>query len=128
MKNTALLLIALFVLGSSGCSYLQTDMRNVNRGYDSLLNDDLQTAEERFDDALETNPDNPYALLDLGVVYERTGRIEEAKALYQKVINIEQENPTKPARVSESAAENETLRSIAINNLSRLETMAPSQM
>ncbi len=128
MKHTVFLLISLFLLGSSGCGYLRSDMRNVNRGYDSLVNEDLQGAEDKFKTALETNENNPYALLDLGVIYERTGRIEEAKDMYRKVIDIEEGNPTYPRLVSKSDVKGDTLRSIAINNLLRLESMAPSSI
>jgi tetratricopeptide (TPR) repeat protein len=126
MKHTVFLLIGLFLIASSGCSYLQSDMRSVNRGYDSFLHDDVEGAESKFNAALEKNPNNPYALLNLGVIYERTGRIEQAKEMYRKVIDIEEDNPTYPGRVTEDSVRGESLRSMAINNLIRLESIAPS--
>ena len=62
------------------------------------------------------------------MIYERTGRIEEAKEMYRKVIDVEEGSPTYPRRVSELDVQGETLRSIAIGIILRLESMAPSSV
>ena len=48
---------------------------------------DYQSAEKYLAEALALNPENPYALLNKGVVYENTDRKPQAIAMYQKVIS-----------------------------------------
>jgi general secretion pathway protein D len=55
-------------------------------GYQKLQSNNIQGAKEYFKEALEVNPNNPYALINLGVVYEREGKKEMALDTYQKVI------------------------------------------
>lgn len=55
-------------------------------GYQKLQNNEIQGAKEYFKEALEVNPSNPYALINLGVVYEREGKKEMAIDTYQQVI------------------------------------------
>ena len=43
-------------------------------------------AEIYLNSALSINPGNPFALLNLAVVYEKTGRENEARALYTALI------------------------------------------
>lgn len=57
-----------------------------NLGYDKLLAEDLSAAMNYFRQALEVDPDNPYALFNSGVLYEKLGNIEQALGMYQKVI------------------------------------------
>ncbi len=49
---------------------------------------DYATAEQFLGDALEYNPANEYALLNLGVVYQDTGRPELARRTYAEIIRI----------------------------------------
>ncbi len=37
---------------------------------------------------LALNPNNPYALLNMGVVYQNTGRPEKAREMYNRVIEL----------------------------------------
>lgn len=70
---------------TSGC--MTKDMRVMDKGFNSLENGDLVKAEAYFNESLAINPDNPFAMLNLGVVYEKSGRNTEARAMYNKVIN-----------------------------------------
>ena len=84
MKATKLLLIGIaFVLvGCGGSSYVAQDMFLVNQGFEELSNSNYLEAEAYLLAALDVNPNNPYTLLNLGVVYQDTGRIKEAVQMY----------------------------------------------
>ncbi len=120
MKRVRIILIALFFLGISACIFLKEDARLVNQGYNSLVNGNVGEAEQQFKAAFEVNPDNPYAMLNLGVIYARTGREELARAMYRKVIENDASDSTYPARVGEDDMKGETLKKIAESNLGRL--------
>ena len=63
-------------------------MKWIDDGYNYLVAKDYDKAEFWFKKALSINPDNPYAFLNLGVVYERQGNTGEAITMYQKVIEL----------------------------------------
>lgn len=79
----AWVLLVVGVLG--GCAPLADDMRLTNAGAGALASGDPVTAEDRLRAALEINPDNGYALMTLGALYQRGGRDDEARALYADV-------------------------------------------
>ena len=120
MKRVRIILIVLFFLGISACILLKEDARLVNQGYNSLVNGNVGEAEQQFNAALEVNPDNPYAMLNLGVIYAHTGREELARAMYWKVIESDASNSTYPARVGEDGMKGQSLKKIAETNLGRL--------
>ena len=64
------------------------DMKLTTQGSEAIFMNDYQSAEKYLDEALDLNPENPYALLNMGVVYENTGRKEQAISMYQKVIEL----------------------------------------
>ena len=65
------------------------DMELSEQAFEALAAGDYEKAEALLDVALSINPDNPYALLNLGVVYHNTGRIEKAREQYVKVILLD---------------------------------------
>jgi len=87
VKKLMLGLCILVAVAASGCTTASKDMRVNDKGFKCLSDNDLVKAEALFNDALAINPDNLYAILNLGVVYEKTGRKAEAKTMYMKVIN-----------------------------------------
>lgn len=94
------------------------DMRLSDLGYQFLEAKDYDKAKQYFEQALEINPDNPYALLNMGVIYEAEGNRDEAIEVYQKVITL---NP--PDRAFESTDSEKIghkLSDIAKDNLKRL--------
>ena len=70
----------------SGCA--AKDMKLANRGSKAIVIHDYRSAEKYLEEALALNPDNPYALFNMGVVYEKTGRQQEAIAMCQKVLEL----------------------------------------
>lgn len=56
------------------------------RGFNKLLDNKNAEAKEYFEEALEHDAENPYTLLNIGVVSEREGEYQRAIQYYQKVI------------------------------------------
>lgn len=54
--------------------------------YEALKADDLTEAEARLDEALKFKPKDPYALLAMGSVMERSGRYSSAADYYRSAI------------------------------------------
>ncbi|MGB3211250.1 MAG: type II secretion system secretin GspD [Desulforhopalus sp.] len=54
-------------------------------GYEKLRVEQLEAAKDYFREALTINPVNPYALMNMGVVYEKEGNPKEALVMYQAV-------------------------------------------
>jgi tetratricopeptide (TPR) repeat protein len=75
-----------------------------------------------FEQALEVNPDNPYALLHLGVILEREENVSEAAAMYQRVIDL---NPAEVvAESTRPRGLDLPLAKVAKDNLARLRDSA----
>jgi len=65
------------------------DMTLSDQGFELLEAEDYDTAEGYFERALEINPNNPYALLNLGVVYDVKDERGKAIRMYEKVIKLD---------------------------------------
>ena len=63
-----------------------SDENLVNKGYREIEAGNYAYAEIYLDSALSINPSNPFALLNLAEVYEKTVRENEARALYTALI------------------------------------------
>jgi general secretion pathway protein D len=57
------------------------------RGYEKLQANDLKGARYYFDEALDIDPVNPFALINMGVVYEKEGKPKQALVMYQAVLS-----------------------------------------
>ena len=57
-------------------------------GYEKLMADNVQEAKTYFLKALDINPENPFALMNMGVVFEKEGNPEKALEMYQAVVNV----------------------------------------
>jgi Flp pilus assembly protein TadD len=55
-------------------------------GFDAIQRADLTAAEARLNAARLEQPNEPSVLLNLAHVYWKTGRIEQAEALYRQVL------------------------------------------
>ncbi|MEA3415238.1 MAG: tetratricopeptide repeat protein [Thermodesulfobacteriota bacterium] len=98
---------------------LKKDMKWIDDGYNYLVAKDYDKAEFCFKKALSINPDNPYAFLNLGVVYERQGNTGEAITMYQKVIELNPEIVVKESTNPQKTGY--TLVDIAKDNLKMLQ-------
>ncbi len=96
-----------------------SDENLVNKGYAEIEAGNYSYAEIYLDSALSINPSNPFALLNMAVVYEKTGREDEARALYAALIR---QNPT---NIADSAIDDanvgRTITYIARENLAALD-------
>lgn len=110
-----ILIVVLTGCGMNSQKALPYDMTLANEGYEELIRQNFDQAEAFFDLALSINPQNPYALLNLGVVYHNTGRYEQAKQMYQKVIELDKE--TKAKQTTDKNYKGKTLAEIAETNL-----------
>lgn len=118
-------LYILLIMNLMACGGFQSepqipyDMMMANRGYEELVKENFDQAEAFFDVARSVNPNNPYALLNLGVVYQNTGRKSAAKQMYEKVIEL---NPNYRVEKSTNAGhKGKSLAEIAEINLRGLE-------
>jgi tetratricopeptide (TPR) repeat protein len=93
-------------------------MEDVNRGYKYLTQGQYAEAESYFHNALHADPRNPYALLDLGVVYQNTGHIDKAREMYRKVIDTGAQDI--PKLINKKDIMGKSLSEIARDNLSAL--------
>lgn len=95
------------------------------RGYEKLIAEKIDEAREYFIEALNVDPNNPYALLNMGVVSERQEKYQDAVNYYQRVILL---NPEEAAAVaSDPEKQGYSLLQIARENLERLKRERPLQ-
>ena len=101
-----------------GCLSLRPDMRYSNKGLSEIKDGNYQKAEEYLQKSLSINPDNPYAVLNMGVVYYETGRKEQAREMFNKVLSLAEEE--KAAESNKDWALGENLTEIAKKNLANI--------
>ena len=73
-------------------------MRLTNRSYEAIERGALVEAEQHLETGLVLDPDNPYTLLNMGYVFQQTGRYDEAREVYQKLIALHSDE--KPNRLT----------------------------
>jgi tetratricopeptide (TPR) repeat protein len=95
----------------------------IERGFKAFDDKDYAKAEIEFLKALEDDPDNPYAQVNLGAVYQNTARPELARAFYQKaLITGKDVTPSRKANTEETDKKKKdpTLAELAQINLDLL--------
>jgi Flp pilus assembly protein TadD len=97
---------------------MSRDTQLANEGFEYLNQGNMAGAENYLNQALAENPNNPYALLNLGVVYMRTGRGEQARGLFNKVIELDPKDIV--ARSNGPGEVGKTLADLAKDNLKAL--------
>jgi general secretion pathway protein D len=115
-------IIFVIILASCGVSSQKSipyDMTLANEGYEELVKNNYEQAEAFFDLALSINPENPYALLNLGVIYHNTNRLEQAKQMYRKVIELDAQ--MKANNTTDEDFKGKSLTEIAKKNLSAID-------
>jgi Flp pilus assembly protein TadD len=95
-------------------------------GYQAIEKNDLACAERLTNEARRKDPKDAYAALNLGAIYQRTGRIELARNEYKEAIALDSRD-SKDSEKSEGAtvatlddAKNKSPGDIAKRNLDRL--------
>ncbi len=90
-------------------------------GYEKLVAGQYREAEAYLNEALSVNPRNPFALINLGVLFEKEGAYLKALRLYEQVIAT---GTTKSARSPEGyAGEDITLLQVARKNIEHLQQL-----
>jgi general secretion pathway protein D len=87
-------------------------------GFAKLQKKEYGKAKEYFDQALKINPDNPYALINLGIISEHDGDREEAARQYQKVLDLAGKGGSKDGGGN---GVDSALQNVARENLKQLE-------
>lgn len=96
-----------------------TDQRLVDKAYAEIEHGNYSNAEIYLNSALEINPNNPFALLNLGFVYEKTGREDKARAIYTTLIR--QDSPQIAERAGRESDTGRRVVDIAADNLAALD-------
>lgn len=97
-------------------SFIDNLMDNDN---DDLNNNKHQEAKQYFKEVLTVDPDNPYALLNLGAVYENEGNMENAAKVYQRIIDTDGDEKAADSIVSQD--DGSSPAQTARKNLERLQ-------
>ena len=85
------------------------------RGYEKLQAGDLRGAKNYFGEALDIDPTNPFALINMGVVYEKEGRPKEALVMYQAVLSGDSD-----AVADKASGSLKTVKDMAQENIDRI--------
>ena len=126
--------IVLIWMGCAGSSYVTQDIYLAHQGFVELSKGNYSMAEANLLVSLDIKPNNPYSLLNLGAVYQDTGRTWQAVEMYAKVLEL---NPEQTAIQSnneryrgkslvEIAKEN--LRSLAVTDAAKGSIRGPIDM
>ncbi|MEJ2723037.1 MAG: tetratricopeptide repeat protein [Deltaproteobacteria bacterium] len=114
------LVSVVLLLGAFGLGCANKDVVLSNRGFEEISRGNYGEAEIHLEEALSLNPDNPYALVNMGVVYHETGRLEKARKMYERVIALQ---PVEQANLSNiQSLEGKDLLEIAKTNLELLQS------
>ena len=91
----------------------------IEEGYGHLTNEEYDKAEESYTKALEINPENSFALLNLGVVYQNTGKTDQAVEMYNKLIELDPDD--RAFSSTDESQEGLLLTEIAQQNLNNIQ-------
>lgn len=105
----------------------QSCRRLTDLGYHAISKGDFVTAERYVSSALALSPDDPYALINMGVIQEKRGEWQAAAESYERVLTL---GGGETALVTTDASmKGLSLSDIARRNLDRIEArLAPAPM
>ena len=102
MKHAArFLFFLIFAVACTGCGV--KDMTLSNQGLQAISEGQYEQAEIYLGEALYINAENPYALLNMGVLYHKTGRLEQARQMYRKVVELQPSGQADHSNIDSSA-------------------------
>ncbi|MBW1914114.1 MAG: type II secretion system secretin GspD [Deltaproteobacteria bacterium] len=70
------------------------EMKLLDQGNKHMEQGEYESAEECYLKILETNPENPFALLNIGIVYQLQGEADKAVQMYKKLIELDPDDRT----------------------------------
>ncbi|MSP68275.1 MAG: tetratricopeptide repeat protein [Alphaproteobacteria bacterium] len=129
-------LAILLPLALGGCGVVVPDMEEVltyarrfrddppavpllDRAYAAMQRGHYADAETYLNAALNVDAANPYAFLNLGVVFEHTGRAAQARDIYRDLVRRKVDDVI--VRATEPGFEGKTVAELARHNLARME-------
>lgn len=118
IKALFIIIVSLLLISCSSTFEKAPDVDLSEQAFEAISAGDYEKAEALLEVALSINPDNPYALLNLGVVYQNTGRIEKAREQYVKIILLDAKETV--ARSNVKGMEGKSLVDIAKENLENM--------
>ena len=118
IKALCIIIVSFLVVSCSSTPEKAPDVDLSEQAFEAISAGDYEKAEALLEVALSINPNNPYALLNLGVVYQNTGRIEKAREQYVKIILLDAKE--KVARSNVRGMEGKSLVDIAKENLENM--------
>ena len=118
IKKIIIVFLFLSVLGCASSPPASPDMELSEQAFEAIAAGDYEKAEAVLEVALSINPENPYALLNLGVVYQNTGRIEKAREQYVRLILMNAKEKAHKSNIE--GMEGKSLVDIAKQNLANL--------
>lgn len=118
IKALFIIIVSFLLLSCSSTPEKAPDVELSDQAFEAISVGDYEKAEALLEVALSINPDNPYALLNLGVVYQNTGRIEKAREQYVKIILLDAKETVAKSNVK--GMEGKSLVDIAKENLENM--------
>ncbi len=103
---------------------LSEDMEWCQMGYEYILEKRYDLAKECMEEALKINPENAFALLNMGTIYTFEGENEQAVKLYEKVIALNSNDVAKSC--TDKYGKGRKIIDIAIKNLEEMNYLAAS--
>lgn len=114
MKTTINILV-LFI-GLCGFSMAGYSEETNTYQVDAIAQGNLAEAEQGLLAVLEKNPNDPYALLNLAYVYQKSGNATKAQEVYQRILSLK-ENPYAELATGKP----EAVKSIARRGIAQME-------
>ncbi len=118
IKALFIVIVSVLLISCSSTPEKAPDVELSEQAFEAISAGDYEKAEALLEVALSINPDNPYALLNLGVVYQNTGRIEKAREQYVKIILLDVKETV--VRSNVRSMEGKSLVDIAKENLENM--------
>lgn len=116
-RNPVLSIAVALILILAGCT--KKDVLLSNQALKDISAGNYRQAEADLQKALSINSKNPYALLNLGVVYQNTDRPQKAREMYERVVALDPKE--KAATSNQVDMAGMSLVDIAKKNLELLE-------
>lgn len=114
-----LLAAVLFALLIAGCAAGASP--GLKRGWELMVAEDYAGAVDHYEGMLKDYPDNPYALLNLGVAYQRLGEFDRARPNYEAaIVHGKTSSVTRVAEKSGIKTQTTTVSDLARINLATL--------
>lgn len=120
MIATRVLALAGLVLLLGGCGGDREAAAQLayRRGFEAIGTGDWLKAQQYLLEAKQAFPNDPYVLLNLGVVAQNLGRFDEARGYYQQV--IDRGPDVVPETVSDPSAAGKSLADLARDDMATL--------